>query len=120
MVMALVTWGDHKELCNDRITIFCDNEAVVHMVNKLMSSCHWCMKLLRILALEGLNKNRKIQVLHVVSKENYLADAISRMDWTRFWTKAPRATNEKPDALDSRLCPVTKFYEDSINYLSNF
>ena len=40
---ALITWG--PLLMNKRIVIFCDNEAVVNIVNKMTLKCMHCMKL---------------------------------------------------------------------------
>ena len=46
------------ELRNIRMIVDCDNQVVVHMVNQLKSSCPNCMKLIRILVLNGLKFNR--------------------------------------------------------------
>ena len=56
LCIGIISWGQY--LTNCRIVIFCDNQAVVHMVNKLMSSCSNCMVLLRMLVLDGLKNNR--------------------------------------------------------------
>ena len=46
LTLALYTWRDYSELNNGRICIYCDNQAVQHMVNNLASSCVQCMKLI--------------------------------------------------------------------------
>ena len=57
-----------KELSNMRIVIFCDNQAVVHMVNNTSSSCKNCMFLIRKLVLDGLYFNRRVSVRYVNTK----------------------------------------------------
>ena len=37
LTAALLTWGE--QLCNQHIAIFCDNQAVVSMINNASSSC---------------------------------------------------------------------------------
>ena len=48
-----------------RIWLFCDNESVVHMVNKSSSTCGKCMKLIRLIVLEGMKQNVRINVKHI-------------------------------------------------------
>ena len=36
---GILAWHDDPSLNNCRISIFCDNQAVVHMINKMSSSC---------------------------------------------------------------------------------
>ena len=52
---GILTW-EHR-LVNTRVTVFCDNMAVVHMINNLMARCPDCMYLLRILVLNCLHFN---------------------------------------------------------------
>ena len=52
---GVLTW--ESQLRNCRIILFCDNQAVVQMVNSISSSCWNCMYLLRILVLNGLIHN---------------------------------------------------------------
>ena len=85
LTAALTTWKNHPDLNNARIAIFCDNEAVLHMVNNLSSSCMQCLKLIRILAFQGILYNRRVRVKFVRFKENTLADTLSRLDFIRFW-----------------------------------
>ena len=63
LTAAVVTWGASKrELNKTRIEIFCDNEAVIQMVNNSASSCKQCRKLIRILTIEGIKFNRRLWV----------------------------------------------------------
>ena len=51
VMIAVKLWL--KKFKNKRIILFCDNEAVVHMINDTSSKCKNCMVLLRILVLEN-------------------------------------------------------------------
>ena len=55
LCMVVLTWSDL--LCNTRIVIFCDNQAVMHMVNNSTSRCKNCMVLLRALIEDVLAHN---------------------------------------------------------------
>ena len=43
LAAGLLTWRDEPELKNRQITIFCDNQAVVDMINDMSSKCGKCM-----------------------------------------------------------------------------
>ena len=96
LVVGLKIWGNHEELINCRITIFCDNEAVVNMVNKLTSSCKQCMKVIHIVALDNLVKTRRVVVKHIRLEENILSDTLSCLDFQRFWKHAPKGMSDTP------------------------
>ena len=55
-----------------KISLFCDNQAVVAMINNTSSKCRRCMKLIRILVLQGLIYNVKITAKYVESSKNDL------------------------------------------------
>ena len=55
---GVLTWRMHEDLINTRITVFCDNQVVVQMINNNTSSCKNCMFLLRLLTIDGLQNNR--------------------------------------------------------------
>ena len=63
---GVLTW--EKLLTDCQIIIFCDNQAVVSMINNLTSSCKRCMYLIRILVLNGLIYNRRVAVKYVCSR----------------------------------------------------
>ena len=46
-----------KRFKNRKILLFCDNQAVVAMINNKSSSCRNCMVLIRVIILEGLKWN---------------------------------------------------------------
>ena len=82
LTIAVYTWS--KQLSNRRVTIFCDNEAVVHMVNNYASSCANCMVLIRLLVLRTLEMNFRIFVRHIKTQDNEISDSLSRLQWCRF------------------------------------
>ena len=80
------------------------------MVNNMTSKCPQCMKLIRILTLDGIYCNGKIVVKYVPSKMNYLADALSHLDFERFWQKAPSTMNRVPDVISESLWPIENLW----------
>ena len=57
LVAGILPWGSDEQLSNMRVIIFCDNTSVKSIVNNLTTGCPQCMKLLRLLVLDGLQKN---------------------------------------------------------------
>ena len=110
LVVGILTWRNQPELQNSRISVFCDNISVKLMVNDFASSCKHCCKLLRILALDGLRCNRRVFVRHVRTEINILADALSRLQFKRFWLSAPQTMNKYPDEVPEEIWPVEKIW----------
>ena len=92
--------------------MFCDNKTVEYWINDLTGSCKQSMKLIRLLALDNIKYNRRIFVRHVESKSNILADALSRLNFKRFWQYAPKNTNQYPDYIPEEIWPVTNLWFD--------
>ena len=107
---GLRTWSEEKQLVNARVEIFCDNETVEHWVNNLTGNCKQSMKLIRMIALDAIKYNRKVIVKHVSSADNVLADAISRLDFPRFWKNAPKSMDPRPDVLPLDIWPATQIW----------
>ena len=108
LTVGVICWAD--QLCDRKIVIFNDNQAVINMVNNITSKCPQCMKLIRILTLDGIYCNRKIVVKYIPSKMNYLADALSRLDFECFWQKAPSTMNRVPDVILESLWPIENLW----------
>ena len=106
---GVLTWAE--DLTNCRVVIHCDNQAVVHMVNKLSSTCANCMYLLRILVLNCMKYNRKIFMQYVDTKSNFLADALSRLKISQFKRLAPAGMDEFPSKIHDCLWPVSKIWQ---------
>ena len=95
---------------NRRIILFCDNESVVHMINNSSSNRHNCMMLIRIIVAEGINRNVRIFAKHVGTKLNGKADALSRLDFVRFWNLAGSSMNDLPSGIPQELWPMDKVW----------
>ena len=68
---GVLTW--EFQLKNIRMRVHCDNQAVVSMINNLTSGCEYCMKLIRLLVLNGLRFNRRIVATCIKSSANVAA-----------------------------------------------
>ena len=79
VLVGVLNWL--KLFKNMKIILFCDNEAVVNMINNSSSKCKNCMVLIRMLVLEGLVCNTRVFARYVKSKDNDKADALSRLQW---------------------------------------
>ena len=111
LVAAVLTWEFSNKLQNARVILFCKNEAVVQMVNNLTSSCKNCMYLLRILALNNMVHNQKITVRHVKPADNFLSDALSRLQFKRFWQLAPKGMNKFPNQVSELVWPLSSIWQ---------
>ena len=90
--------------------MFCDNQAVVNMINNSSSSCRNCMVLIRIIVLEGLLQNTRIFAKFVRSKENGKADALSRLQFDRFRALGGNMMNEVPTNVPEQIWPMEKIW----------
>ena len=96
---------------NKRITIFCDNLGVVHMINDNSSTCGRCMVLIRIIVLESMTCNARVFADHVPTRKNKFADMLSHRQYKQFWAEAAKDDkhfNSKPDILPVELWPMNK------------
>ena len=109
LTAALLTWGD--KIMDMRVVIFCDNSAVVQMVNTLTSSCKNCMYLIHLITLNNLVDNRKVFVKHLRSEENVLSDALSRMNFKKFWKLVPPTMHHFPSTVSPLIWPVSKLWQ---------
>ena len=73
--IAVITWGNL--LRDTRIVIFCDNQAMVHMINNATSKCQNCMVIIRKIVLDNMRNNRRVFIKYVTSKSNECADSLS-------------------------------------------
>ena len=79
LVTAVLTWG--HLLQDQRVIVYCNNTAVVAMLNSTVSSCPNCMYLLRLLSLNNLIHNCRIFGRYIASLDNNLADSLSRLQF---------------------------------------
>ena len=98
---------------NKKIMLFCDNKAVVAMINNTSSKCQKCTKLLRMIVLKGMMYNVKISAKYVTLKDNDFADSLSRLQLNRFFklvkTKQVRI-NELPCLIPEEIWPLEKVW----------
>ena len=110
VVAAVLTWG--HLIRNKRIILYCDNTAVVGMINNMSSSCKNCMFLLRLLVLNNLVNNRRVFARYVDTKSNFLADSLSRLQFDRFRRlSAYRNMDEHPTKIASLVWPASKIWQ---------
>ena len=91
LTIGVFLWISKYE--NRKITIFCNNQSVMHMVNTTTSSCPNCMVLIRLIALETMRCNVKLTVKYVTSASNTFADLLSRLEYKKF-KQLSKATNK--------------------------
>ena len=109
--VAVILWM-HKYK-NRRISIFCDNYSVVHMINTSSSKCQNCMVLIRIITLHCLKFNVKLNIKHVPGNLNTYSDNLSRLKYKQFWQQArkeKRKFNKIPMEIPEILWPMEKLW----------
>ena len=110
LCVAVFLWKDR--LSNMRVTVFCDNTGVRDIVNLQTSGCKNCMYLLRLLTVNNLLYNRRLFVEYVSSKDNDLADALSRLKIKYFLDNAPDGTKRIPERIPEELWPISKIWQN--------
>ena len=113
LVCAILSWEDKKELQHSRVVVFSDNSATVAMINSMSSSCRNCMYLLRLLTLNNLIHNRRVFAKHVWGILNDLPDALSRLQFKRFWHLAPKSMDKEPSEISAMVWPASHIWQTS-------
>ena len=105
IVSAAFLWG--AQWSRRRILFYCDNEALVFILNKRRSSDSTIMLFVRRLTLLSLHHNFHIIAKHIPGASNDIADALSRHQWSRFRRLAPWADVSPcpTPTLDSLMFP---------------
>ena len=85
-----------------------DNEAVVHVINKISSKDKHLMSLIRSLVLACLRHNILLWACHIRGILNTNADLLSRLKVKEFRLNAPEASPE-PDQVLVHLQPGVLF-----------
>ena len=109
LTTGLLTWG--HMIKNKRVTIFCDNMAVVFMINNQVSSCPNCMFLLRLITLNDMVFNRRTFTKYVKSADNCLSDALSHLQFNRFWSLVPQHMRTLPTPVSSLIWPPSLIWQ---------
>ena len=82
--VLLAIWVWSGLLQNKKVKFFIDNEALVAILNKQTSRSKRLMQLVRPFVLACMSDNITFKAIHIGSKQNSVADAISRRQWERF------------------------------------
>ena len=73
------------------------------------------MVLIRLITLQGLIHNVRIFAKHVGTKDNGKADALSRLQFRRFWEiveKSGTGMNHLPSTVPEEIWPIQKIWID--------
>ena len=84
------------------------------MVNSLTTRAPQCLKMIRLMALDGIKFNRRVFVHYIDTKLNILADSLSRMDFVDFWVHAPSDMVDSPDSIPDDIWPADKIWFNQI------
>lgn len=91
IVLGVFIWAE--QLYAKKLLLHIDNLSLVHIINQKSSKNNRVMVLIRALVLYTLSYNIQVRAIHVPGKNNNIADAISRFQWSRFRQLAPTADN---------------------------
>lgn len=89
IVLALQLWA--RQFTNQKVIMFCDNQAVVQIINKQSSRSPVVMSLVRLLVLTCLQCNVLFRAKHIPGYTNCMADCLSRGQLIKFRSLAPTA-----------------------------
>ena len=109
LTAAVLSWV--SKFSNKRIIIFCNNQAVVQMINTTTSSCKHCMILLRVIVLYSMIHNVRIYAKYIRSADNEVSDTLSRLNWKKFAKlKEWMHLDEMPTPIPDIIWPMTKVW----------
>ena len=100
IVMACNVWGQYW--CRKRILFHCDNQSIVQVWESGLSRSSDLMHLVRALFFIAARHNFHVMICHIPGIDNSIADALSRMQLTRFRSLAPDA-NDHPTPTPASL-----------------
>ena len=103
IVLSVLLWGPLMR--NQRILFYTDNAALVDIINKTTSRDPTIMVLVRQLVLACLKFNIFSRAQHVPGVHNTLADALSRLQVSKFKELAPAGVQALPIVIPSHLMP---------------
>lgn len=78
IIICLRLWGSHFH--GKRIKVFCDNSAVVNVINSGRAKCELLQSCLREIAFLNAVNECEIKAVWLDTKNNRLADHLSRFD----------------------------------------
>ena len=89
IAVACILWG--KSWNRKRITVFCDNEAAVNIINKGRSSVSAINRIMRRITWTCVMNNFILRAAFVPGLDNKMADALSRFKFQEFHVLCPEA-----------------------------
>ena len=89
IVLACATWG--TSWSGGLVHCYCDNQAVVASLRSRTSQNKHCQHMLRALAFIEARHDLILQPYYITTKDNFLADALSRNQLCLFFSKVPDA-----------------------------
>lgn len=92
ILAATLTWGHHWN--QKRIRFYCDNKTIVEGWQNMSSKHPRLLTLFRTLFLHAARHNFTITFKHLPGRHNLLADALSRRQFSLFFSLAPQAAKE--------------------------
>ncbi len=95
-------WG--QTIANKKILFFCDNMAVVEIINSQTSKDAPLMSLVRPLVIATLTNNILFTAKHIPGKTNVVADLLSRSQVAKARSIAPWL-DETPQTIPPHLFP---------------
>ena len=110
VAVAVLNWI-HR-FSNRQVILFCDNISVVYMINRCTSTCKNCLKLIRLIVFEGLIHNVRIFANYVSTKQNAVADALSRSNLRKFYRITKGKYEISPTEIPSQLWAMQDLWED--------
>ena len=115
LTAAVIAWlPRYKNRC---ITIFCDNQSVVAMINNTASSCKNCMVLIRLIVLQSMIHNVRLFAKYIPSKENLVSDCLLRLKFDLFEKyKVEMNLEEERTPIPDNIWPMSKLWIDQ-NFL---
>ena len=103
IVLSLYLWG--REMSNQCVLFFTDNEALVHVINKQSCKDKPLMRFVRKLVSICLQHNIFFKAKHIPGIYNHLADSLSRLQVLTFRRLAPAHMDHCPTEIPLYLQP---------------
>lgn len=100
IVLALEIWGEYLQ--NKCVKSYCDNQAVVYIINNQTRKDPSIMKLVRRFVVLILKYNILFHALHIEGVQNIAADQLSRLQITQFKNTFPYM-DKYPTAVTSAM-----------------
>ncbi len=103
IVLSVILWG--HLIRNHLILFYTDNAALVEIINKTTSRDPTVMIFVRQLVLAWLKFNILFRAKHVPGAKNTLADALSRLQVSKFRELAPAGVQIYSSVIPAQLLP---------------